>query len=319
MTIKISRLLSICLLTCGLFIAGASAQAKIECATSSYVSENASPAGGGGSVIISEAYGGSEAGGAFNADFIELYNPSPVPVNISDHSVQYYTAGQINGGAPTSTAHIPDATIMAPFSYYVIRVSPDNRAGSPLPCTALDASASFAETGIDAFGGKLVLTSTGADLPDCNSALNVLDRVGYGVTPFECNETQNANAPTAFTSVQRRESLADSNFNLIDFYSGAGPTPCAGFNPPSAAAVNVGGRAVTSNGDPIAGAVVRMVDGEGIIREARTSRTGNFNFEDVQVGTTIVLSIRSKLFTFAEPTRLYSLDEELTTVSFIGN
>lgn len=210
------------ILSVSAFVKTASAQTGGECSANKTISDRNTDyvLAPSVNIVINEIYGGSETGGIYNADFIELYNSSSTAVNISDYSVQYYTAGQVNLGAPTSTAHIPDATILQPFSYYVIRVSPDNRAGAPLPCVSLDDSASFAETGIDTAGGKLVLSSTGADLSDCNSTSNlVLDRVAWGVTPTVCSETANAAQSSGFSSVQMTNAFG--NFTISGVESGA--------------------------------------------------------------------------------------------------
>lgn len=269
-------------------------------------------------VVINEAYGGSEAtNGAFNADFIELYNLSAVPVNISDYSVQYYTAGQINAGAPTHTAHIPDATILAGNSFYVIRVSPIRATGASLPCENLNASATFAETGIAPDGGKLVLSSTGADLDGCTSTSPlVVDRVGYGITPIICNETSNAGAPSATTSVQRGAGSVDTDNNSADFTASSAPTPCAALSGPTAAMVNIGGRVTNADGSGISMALVRMTDLAGVVRTTYTAPFGYYRFDDVQAGETYVINVTSKRYQFTP--RVVSVVDELTDVDFIA-
>lgn len=271
-------------------------------------------------VVINEVYGGSELpGNVYNADFIELYNASGIDVDISDYSVQYYTAGQINGGAPTSTAHIPANIILPAFSYYVIRVSPIRATGADLPCATLDDSASFAETGIDSDGGKLILTSTGADLPDCMSSLNVVDRLGYGAEPAEpCNETFNANQPSTTTSVQRRAGRADSDNNSTDFTAFSAPTPCVRLLGSTAAMVNVGGRVINSKGRGISGVLIRMTDSAGIVHTTYSTSTGNYNFADIEVGQTLVFEVKAKNYSFTQPTQVVSLSEESTTIDFTG-
>jgi uncharacterized protein YcnI len=271
-------------------------------------------------VVINEVYGGSETGGIYNADFIELYNLSAVAVDISDYSVQYYTAGQINAGAPTSTAHIPAATILQPFSYYVIRVSPDNRPGSALPCVSLNASASFAETGIASEGGKLVLSSTGADLDDCTSTSSlVVDRVGYGDTPVVCNETFNAAQPSTSTSVQRRAgSTADTDNNNTDFTAIGPPTPCTRLTT-TAAMVSVGGRVTNSSDSGIGNVVISMTDSNGATRTATTDSFGYYSFADVPARVTIILTVKGKHFTFSQPTQVLNIIDDVEDINFVGS
>jgi len=266
------------------------------------------------SVVINEVYGGSESGNAYNADFIELYNTSNIPVNISDYSVQYYTAGQINGGAPTSTAHIPDATIIAAFGYYVIRISPADRPGLPLPCENLNASASFAETGIESAGGKLVLTSTGADLADCTSTLNVIDRIGWGITPITCNETTNAQLQVNSISVQRRMNVPDTDNNLADFTTNGSATPCTSLSPTSAN-VNISGR-VSSRYKNISGALVTIFDANNTMVTARTNAFGYFSFTGLSSGQTYVLSTTAKNYSFV--TQVITINEDMNDLTFIA-
>jgi predicted extracellular nuclease len=272
-------------------------------------------------VVINEIYGGSElSGNVYNADFIELYNPSSTPVNISDYSVQYYTAGQINGGAPTSTAHIPDGTVIQPFSFYVIRVSPIRATGASFACAALDASASFAGTGIEADGGKLVLTTTGANLANCTSALNVIDRVGYGTEPAEpCNESFNANQPSAASSVQRRSGRADSDNNSLDFTAFSAPTPCTQILAPTAATVMLAGRILTLDGRGLTNVRLSLTDSQGNTRTTSTETGGYYRFEDVQVGETYILSASGKRYTFSQPLQVLNINEEANEVNFIAN
>jgi hypothetical protein len=269
-------------------------------------------------VVINEVYGGSENGGIYNADFIELYNFSSTSIDISDYSVQYYTASQVNLGAPTSTAHIPDGTVMQPFSYFVIRVSPNDRSGSPLPCTSLNSSASFAETGIASEGGKLVLSSTGADLADCTQTALVIDRVGWGSTPVICNETFNANAPSATTSIQRRAgSTADRDNNNTDFTALGLPTPCTGLTV-TAATVPVTGQVTTATGRGITGIQLSLTDSEGSVRRASTGSFGYYRFDDVQVGETYIISVTGKHFSFIQPVHVLNINEETSEVNFIA-
>jgi len=303
----------------GVTLAGnASAQTEKNC-TSNTTHIAYAPESSAG-VVINEVYGGSETGGIYNADFIELYNLSAVAVDISDYSVQYYTAGQINAGAPTSTAHIPAATILQPFSFYVIRVSPNNRPGSALPCASLDASASFAETGIASEGGKLVLSSTGADLADCTSTSSlVVDRVGYGETPVVCNETLNAGQPSTSNSVQRRAgSTADTDNNNSDFTAIGPPTPCARLAT-TAAVVNVGGRVTNSSDRGISNVVLSLTDSNGAIRTTITDSSGYYSFADVSAGITFILTVKAKHFTFNQPTQVLNISDDTADINFVGN
>lgn len=273
---------------------------------------NTQPNAVSATVVINEVFGGSEMGNSYNADFIELFNISNMPVNISDYSVQYYTAGQINGGAPTSTAHIPDGTILQPLSYFVIRISPADRSGRPLPCENLNASASFAETGIATGGGKLILTSTGADLADCTSTLNVIDRVGWGITPVTCNEISNVVLQSNSVSIQRRLNAPDTDDNGADFTSLGVPTPCTTLGPTNATAA-VSGK-VYIDGNIIARALVSITDSNGMVSTVRTNSFGYFRFDELPTGQIYIFTVTAKSYSFAS--QVVIVNEDLMDFDF---
>ena len=62
-------------------------------------------------------------------------------------------------------------------------------------------------------------------------------------------------------------------------------------------------------------AVVFLTDSSGLTRTARTTTFGNYRFEGVEAGQTIVIGVRSKLFQF-EP-RVMMLNEDLADVDFM--
>lgn len=87
---------------------------------------------------------------------------------------------------------------------------------------------------------------------------------------------------------------------------------------PTAASVNVGGRVTTASGQGIRNVVITLTDSGGVITIARTSAFGYYNFDFVRAGETYILSIRSKRFTFSNPTRVLSVQESLSDVDFIA-
>lgn len=66
------------------------------------------------SVVISEIRFFGDGGG--NDEFIELYNPTSNPINISGWLVR----GSNNAGAITTRATIPAATTLQPGQYYLV-------------------------------------------------------------------------------------------------------------------------------------------------------------------------------------------------------
>lgn len=87
---------------------------------------------------------------------------------------------------------------------------------------------------------------------------------------------------------------------------------------PTAAEVSISGRVLTANDQGIRGARVTLTAPDGARRTAITSTFGSYTFDDVDVGHTYVLEIASKRYTFANPTRVVSLQDTLTGMDFIA-
>ncbi len=85
---------------------------------------------------------------------------------------------------------------------------------------------------------------------------------------------------------------------------------------PTAASVSVSGRVRTANGRGLRGAVVSLTDSNGLTRRAISSSFGYYRFDDVEVGRTYIVSVRSKRFIFADPTRILNLQDEVTDFDF---
>lgn len=87
---------------------------------------------------------------------------------------------------------------------------------------------------------------------------------------------------------------------------------------PTAAAVSITGRVTTANGQGIRGARLTLTAPSGAIRRATTSTFGYYTFDGVEVGHTYILEIRSRRFRFANPTRVFSLQDQITDMDFIA-
>jgi hypothetical protein len=83
---------------------------------------------------------------------------------------------------------------------------------------------------------------------------------------------------------------------------------------PTAAAVSVSGRVLSSEGMGVVNASVTITDSSGITRTARTNPFGYFRFFEVQAGQTYLVSISSKRFSFA-PQAVRVLDN-MTELNF---
>lgn len=85
----------------------------------------------------------------------------------------------------------------------------------------------------------------------------------------------------------------------------------------TAASVSIGGRVLTSGGRAINGALLTLTDNSGSVRTAISNPFGYYQFENVAAGGTVFLSVRSKGYTFIQPTRLISVGDDLGSVNFI--
>jgi hypothetical protein len=88
------------------------------------------------------------------------------------------------------------------------------------------------------------------------------------------------------------------------------------FIPTTAAAVSVGGRILSASGRGISGATVTLFAADGMRRRALTGAFGYYRFDDIPAGQTVVVSVSSKRFSFAEPSRAVNVGDELTDLNF---
>ena len=78
---------------------------------------------------------------------------------------------------------------------------------------------------------------------------------------------------------------------------------------PTAAGVSITGRVMFS-GRGVAGAIVVIALGDGTFRYARTNTFGNFNFDDLLVGQTVLIDVQSRRHNFAP--QLISLSDSIS-------
>lgn len=87
---------------------------------------------------------------------------------------------------------------------------------------------------------------------------------------------------------------------------------------PLAASVNLGGRIITSNGNGIKNAVVSLTDINGNTRNVRTGAFGYYNFENVEAGATYTINVAAKRFTFANPTQVITVKDNIGNLDFVA-
>jgi hypothetical protein len=88
---------------------------------------------------------------------------------------------------------------------------------------------------------------------------------------------------------------------------------------PTAAFVNVSGRVSTASGQGIRNATVTITDESGASRTAATSSFGYFSFDEVRAGQTYVISVTSGRFTFANPTVILPVSNDVSDIEFVAD
>ncbi len=89
--------------------------------------------------------------------------------------------------------------------------------------------------------------------------------------------------------------------------------------PDTAAPANVSGRIATADGRGISRVIVTLTDQNGVVRRTTSSAFGYYRFEDVGVGETYVLTVASKRYTFAQPSRIVTVQEDVGDADFVSN
>jgi hypothetical protein len=87
---------------------------------------------------------------------------------------------------------------------------------------------------------------------------------------------------------------------------------------PTAAGISISGRVITASGQGITNSVLTLSDSSGHVRTARTAGFGYYRFDDVQAGETYVLSVSSKRFAFQDPTRIISVQDDISDADFVA-
>ena len=127
-----------------------------------------------GAVVISQIYGGGgNAGATYKNDFIEIFNRSSNPVDLTGWTVQYLSAtGTGNWSGKTSLS----GTIPA-GGYYLVQEGAGSGGTVNLPTP--DAIGTIAM----ALGaGRVALVNNSTTLNGCPTSSNIIDLVGYGST-----------------------------------------------------------------------------------------------------------------------------------------
>lgn len=88
---------------------------------------------------------------------------------------------------------------------------------------------------------------------------------------------------------------------------------------PTASVASISGRIFTADGRGINSTIVSLMDQNGNPQTTISSSFGYYRFDGLPVGQTYIIEVRSKGVTFAVPTRVITLNEDLTDVDFVAD
>jgi uncharacterized protein len=176
----------------------------------------ANPAGTG--LVISQVYGGGgNSGATLKNDYIELFNPSTAPIDVTGWSVQYAATT----GTTWQRTNLTPVTIQ-PGQYYLVQEAAG--AGGTVDLPAPDATGSIL---MSATAAKVVLVASQTTITSGTSCptAGVIDLVGYGSTT-NCFEGSGAAPGLSNTTAALRgtHGCTDTDTNSADFASGT-PNP----------------------------------------------------------------------------------------------
>ena len=178
--------------------------------TVSVVAPTASAATDGSNVVINEVYGGGgNQRAAFDKDFVELYNPTDQPIDVTGWTIEQRSTGDNVGNTHTLTGVVP--------------------AKSTFLITSKPGSNGNAITGADDTTAKFNFSGKGAIAVLLDANGNEVDLVGWGGASRA--EGAPAGGTTNGTSIQRITLGVDTDNNAADFTvatptpSGSGQTP----------------------------------------------------------------------------------------------
>ncbi|WP_182920446.1 ExeM/NucH family extracellular endonuclease [Nocardioides cavernaquae] len=168
-------------------------------------------------LVINEVYGaGGNSGAAFNADFVELLNPTAAPIDLAGLAVHYRSASGGSGGTPYALS----GTVPA-GSTWLVQMSNAGANGAALPAPDAAASPAFS---MAAAGGQVALQQGTTIIATSGNTAGVAGLVDFvGVTGAASFEGATAPAATAALSINRTNGV-DTDANNADFTTAA-PTP----------------------------------------------------------------------------------------------
>ncbi len=287
-------------------------------------------------VVISQTFSGSgSATGTWNRDYVELHNISGTTQSLDGLALQYGSATGQFGAAATLIYAFPSGITLVAGQYYLIQLSNATTGLNTLPITADQNTTNINMAGAS---GKIALTNTavalacGATATPCTLPdARIIDSVAYGVSNNgEGGTTVNGAALTVTQSAIRKFSgCVETDNNNTDFFVNTfAAVPVNTLRNSATTVVNctvsaadgsINGRILRSNGRGIANMqVVLQSVATGEIRYARTNPFGYYRFAELETGESYVVGVSSKRFTFAQPSVVINLNENLDGLNFVA-
>jgi predicted extracellular nuclease len=173
-------------------------------------------------VVISQIYGGG--GNVYSADYVELFNRSSNPVDVSGWSVQYASASGTGNFASNGISALSGT--LQPGQYLLVRLATAS-GGSALPAADATGTSNLAQA-----NGKVVLANVATGLA-CNGSstpctpaqsAQIVDLVGYGTANFKEGSSTAPAASTTTALFRAAAGCTDTDNNGADFSTGA-PAP----------------------------------------------------------------------------------------------
>jgi len=186
------------------------------------------PAFASNAVRISQVYGGGgNSGATYKYDYVELFNFSGSPIDISGWSLQYGSAtGTSDLGACVNCLTVfPAGSVIPSCGYYLIQLaSGTNTTAADLPVAADLVIPAATANNLSATSGKIALKNNSTVTP-CSPVTAFVDLVGYG-TPNCIEGGGAAGAPSNSSGdVRGLGGVTDSDNNNLDFSVVSNPVP----------------------------------------------------------------------------------------------
>ncbi|WGL53039.1 Ig-like domain repeat protein [Nocardioides sp. BP30] len=181
---------------------------------------SADPAGTG--LVISEVFtGASNSAAPYDADFVELYNPTSAELSLSGLSLQVRRADDSVIGTVALTGGVAAGT------HFLVQLDEANDATtSHLDLPTPDAAGSLAMADVQNAAEVVLGNAATYGTGDLSAAPGVTDMVGFaGASSYETHAAElPSTVTTTYNSISRADSGADTNDNSADL-TWVGPTP----------------------------------------------------------------------------------------------